>query len=288
MRLVVLGARGMLGQALAWRLADSPHEALLWGRQELNITFPGPGAAPRFKPLREAKPDAVINCAAMTDVDGAETHLAEAIEANARAPSALAAACQEIGAHLVHVSTDYVFDGTKTGPYLETDPTAPLNAYGRSKCEGEQGVLKHLPTAAIVRTAWLYGRGGRNFVDTILKKAAEGASLRVVDDQRGSPTWTHDLAGALLAVAQKRPSGILHVTNSGHCTWFDLARAIVEEAQALGRIPAQVPVTPVASAEFPRPAKRPANSVLDNSRFIALTGKPLRPWREALVEYLKT
>ncbi len=284
MRILVLGARGMLGQALAARLAETSHEALLWGRAELDVT--AYGSTGRFAPLRDARPDAIVNCAAWTDVDGAETHMPEAMDANANAPSALAAVTREIGAHLVHVSTDYVFDGTKAGPYVETDPTAPINVYGQSKCEGEKGLLKRNPAACVARTAWLYGAGGKNFVDTILKKAAEGSPLRVVNDQRGSPTWTRDLAGALLILAEKRAAGIFHVTNSGNGTWFDLARAIVEEGVRLGRIPKAVPVTPVTSAEFPRPARRPANSVLDTGRFAALAGGPLPPWRDALVRYL--
>lgn len=286
MRIVVLGARGMLGQALAARLQGTSHEPLLWGRAELDIT--AYGSTQRFKPLREARPDVVVNCAAWTDVDGAETHVVEAMDANANAPSALAAVAKEIGAHLVHVSTDYVFDGAKPGPYREDDPTSPVNVYGRSKCEGEKGLLARLPTATVARTAWLYGAGGRNFVDTILRKAAEDSPLRVVNDQRGSPTWTRDLAGALLLLAEKRSPGIFHVTNSGNCTWFDLACAIVEEGVRLGRIPKTVSVTPVTSSEFPRPARRPANSVLDASRFAAVAGKPLPPWRDALVRYLQS
>lgn len=286
MRVVVLGARGMLGRAVAARLAQTPHETFLWGREELDVT--AYGTTRRFKPLRETRPDVVINCAAMTDVDGAEERLVEAMEVNANAPSALAAVAKEIGAYLLHVSTDYVFDGTKDGPYREDDPVRPLNAYGRSKSEGEKGLLARLPSACIVRTSWLYGAGGRNFVDTILAKAAAGQPLRVVDDQRGSPTWTEDLAAALVHLAALRPSGILHATNAGHCTWFDFARAIVAEGARLGRIPATVPVAPIASAAFPRPARRPANSVLDNARFVALTGKPLRPWQAALVAYLES
>lgn len=276
----------MLGTALADRLKQTSHETLLWGRQELDVT--AYGSTQRFKPLRDAKPDSIINCAAWTDVDGAETHIPEAMDANASAPSALAAVAKEIGAHLVHVSTDYVFDGTKTGSYVETDPTCPVNTYGLSKCEGEKGLLKRHPGACVARTAWLYGAGGRNFVDTILKKAAEGSPLRVVNDQRGSPTWTRDLAEALVTLAEKRAAGIFHVTNSGNCTWFDLARAIVEEGVRLGRLTKPVPVTPVTSAEFPRPARRPANSVLDTTRYSAITEKTLPSWRDALIRYLQS
>jgi dTDP-4-dehydrorhamnose reductase len=224
--------------------------------------------------VREALADAelVINCAAYTDVDGAEADPATAMEVNARGARNVA----EAAARVIYVSTDYVFDGSKSGPYLESDHTNPLSAYGRSKLEGERATLTSGPHNLIVRTSWLFGSGGPNFVATMLRLGAERDAVRVVDDQVGCPTFTGHLADALLALAEGGQHGFLHVAGRGSCSWFEFARTIFERAGT------GVDVQPCTTEEFPRPAPRPANSVLASER-----GAPELPaWQEGLDAYM--
>ncbi|HEY0397028.1 MAG TPA: dTDP-4-dehydrorhamnose reductase, partial [Acidimicrobiia bacterium] len=226
-----------------------------------------------------AAPAAVVNCAAWTDVDGCEADPQRAVLVNALGVRHLATACRRVGAHLVHVSTDYVFPGDKDGPYDEWDEPGPRSVYGRSKLGGELELARHAGSWAVARTSWVFGRRGRNFVDTIVDRAREGAPLRVVDDQRGCPTYAPDLAGALARLAVGRLPGVYHVTNQGACTWHDLAAAAVELA---GLDP--LVVGTMTTAELGRPAPRPANSVLSGAAWAAAGLPPLRPWREALAE----
>jgi dTDP-4-dehydrorhamnose reductase len=193
----------------------------------------------------------------------------------------IALACRDTASLLVHISTDYVFDGTKHEPYQEADETHPLSVYGQSKLSGENFVRDILARYVIVRSLWLYGRGGNNFVATIHKRAQEKKELRVVNDQTGCPTYTHDLAHAIKALIEVNPQGIYHIANQGTCTWYEFARRIV----ALTNSPADV--IPISSDELQRPAKRPAYSVLDCSRFGLATGMELRHWDAALQEYLQ-
>ena len=227
-------------------------------------------------------PEVLINVAAYTDVDGCEEQEDVAFRINADGATNLALECKGKRIRLIHVSTDYVFDGKRQGPYREEDPASPLGAYGRSKWEGEQRVREILPEACLVRTAWLYGRAGRNFVEAILEQANRKKRLRVVDDQRGSPTYTLDLAKALGVAAEKELRGTYHVTNQGACTWLEFARKILDLA---GR--KNVEVEPVSTEELGRPAPRPANSVLECGKFEKATGMHLRPWPEALKDYLQ-
>ena len=214
----------------------------------------------------------VINCAAYTDVDGAESDPERAHAVNADGARNVA----EAAARVVYVSTDYVFDGSKTGPYVESDPVNPLSAYGRSKLAGERATLTASPQSLIVRTSWLFGAGGGNFVATMLRLGEERDELRVVDDQVGCPTFTGHLADALVALAEGHGHGFLHVAGSGSCSWFEFARAIFERAGM------DVDVRPCTTEEFPRPAPRPANSVLASDR-----GAPGLPaWQEGLDAYL--
>jgi dTDP-4-dehydrorhamnose reductase len=192
----------------------------------------------------------------------------------------LAALARDRGARFVGISTDYVFDGTKETPYVEDDPTAPINAYGRTKLAGEEAALSSGAAALVVRTSWLFGPGGKNFVDTIAGKLQRGEALEVVNDQHGSPTYTRDLAHGVARLLSRGATGIVHVTNRGATTWYDLAVAIA------GRIGAAAPIAPVSSARFARPARRPAHSVLSGERYRALVGEPLPPWEEALQHYL--
>ena len=226
-------------------------------------------------------PDVLVNAAAYTDVDRSEVEEGLAFQVNADAAANLAVACRKARARLIHVSTDYVFDGTERRPYSEEDTPNPLGAYGRSKWEGEQRIREVLPEACLVRTAWLYGKAGKNFVKAILAQAEQKNRLRVVDDQRGSPTFTLDLARALRAAAEKGLQGTYHVTNQGACTWLGFAEKILELTGKQG-----VAVDPISTEELARPAPRPANSVLDCSKFEKATGMKLRPWEDALAEYL--
>ena len=256
--------------------AAAAHDVVALARAELDITDADAVRAV----MRDARPDAVINCAAWTDVDGVESAEANATAINGDGAGHVAAAAAEAGAFVVHVSTDYVFAGDATEPYAEADPTGPRTAYGRSKLAGERAVAAAAPSAhAIVRTAWLFGPHGRNFVDTMLRLGAERDALTVVDDQIGSPTYAGHLAHALVTIAETRPNGVLHVTGGGQCSWFDLAVATFE------RTGLSVAVAPCTTADFPRPAARPAFSVLGSSRHDHPT---LPPWQEGLAAHLAT
>jgi dTDP-4-dehydrorhamnose reductase len=254
--------------------AAAAHDVVALTRAQLDVT----DAEAVREVVRDAHPDAVINCAAWTDVDGAESAEADATAINGDGAGHVAAAAAEAGAFVVHVSTDYVFAGDAREPYAEADPTGPRTAYGRSKLAGERAVAAAAPDAhAIVRTAWLFGPNGGNFVDTMLRLGAERDALSVVDDQVGSPTYTGHLAQALVAIAETRPNGVLHVAGGGRCSWYDLAVATFERAGLA------VAVTPCTTADFPRPAPRPAFSVLGSTRHDHPT---LPPWQEGLAAHL--
>jgi dTDP-4-dehydrorhamnose reductase len=214
----------------------------------------------------------VINCAAYTDVDGAETDPETAHAVNAEAARSVA----EAAARVIYISTDYVFDGTKRGAYVESDPVNPVSEYGRSKLAGERATLTASPQSLIVRTAWLFGAGGHNFVATMLRLGEERGAVRVVDDQVGCPTFSGHLAEALVALSEGHGHGFLHVAGAGSCSWYEFAREIFERASV------DVDVQPCSTDEFPRPARRPANSVLVSER-----GAPRLPaWQEGLEAYL--
>jgi dTDP-4-dehydrorhamnose reductase len=221
-----------------------------------------------------------VHCAAWTDVDGCEADPERARRDNTVATSHVARAATATGASLLHISTDYVFDGDKDGPYREDDATAPLGVYGRTKLDAEDAVRRQVPRAWIVRTSWLFGPGGRNFVRTVAGLTAERDEIRVVCDQFGSPTYAPDLAAALAAILERGRFGTYHVTNAGACSWFDLATAVRDRLGSACR------VLPCTSAEYPRPARRPHNSVLDGA-FYRAQGLPApRPWGCALDDYL--
>jgi dTDP-4-dehydrorhamnose reductase len=270
MRLLVTGAAGMLGTEVV--AAAAGHEVAGLTRADLDIT----DARAVRAAVRDARPDAVINCAAYTNVDGAEADEAAATAINGDGAGHVAAAAAEHGAHIVHVSTDYVFAGDATEPYREDAPTGPRTAYGRSKLAGERRVAAAGPHA-IVRTAWLFGPHGPNFVDTMLRLGAERDELSVVDDQVGCPTYAGHLAAALVEIAQARTPGVLHVAGGGSCTWYDLARA------TFARAGLAVTVHPCTTADFPRPAPRPAYSVLGSTRRDAPV---LPPWQDGLAAHL--
>jgi dTDP-4-dehydrorhamnose reductase len=273
---LVVGAGGMLATDLGEVLSAGSHDVTPLTLADLDIT----DADAAEKVIGGWAADGtgtVFNCAAYTNVDGAEADEPTAHLVNADGPANLARACAQAGARLVHLSTDYVFSGDARTPYAVDAPTGPTSAYGRTKLAGEQAVRALAPAAFIVRTAWLYGAGGHNFVKTIAKLERERDTLTVVDDQRGSPTWSRDLAGALVALAGTTAYGTYHCTNSGDTTWWGFARAIFEE---LGADPARV--RPCTTADFPRPAPRPAYSVLSGDALVAAGVAPMRPWRDAL------
>jgi dTDP-4-dehydrorhamnose reductase len=276
---LITGAGGMLGQDLLARLNGESVVAL--DRKALDLTDPDAVLAA----VEEHRPDVVVNCAAWTAVDDAETQEEQALRINGDGPRHLAEACAKTGAKLLQVSTDYVFAGDGTSPYAEDAPTAPRSAYGRTKLAGEQAVLAALPEAGyVVRTAWLYGAGGGNFVRTMIKLEGIKDTLDVVDDQRGQPTWTADLADRLVrlgqaALAGTAPAGVYHGTSGGETTWFGFTREIF---RLLGADPERV--RPTTSEAFVRPAPRPAYSVLGHDRWRAAGIEPVRDWREALAE----
>jgi dTDP-4-dehydrorhamnose reductase len=267
----------MLGQGVVAEAASRGHDVDARGRAALDITDAGSVA----RTLDAAHPDVVVNCAAWTDVDGAETAEDAALQINGTGAGNVARAAADAGAFLVHVSTDYVFDGaSKRGEaWVESDPVAPLGAYGRTKLDGERRIRAVGTDHAIVRTAWLFGPGGRNFVDTMRRLGAERDELQVVADQVGCPTFTGHLADALVTIAERRATGIHHVAGGGACSWFDLALATFD---AIGT---RVRVTPVTTEAFPRPAARPAWSVLGSERADAIR---LPDWREGLRAHLTT
>ncbi|MBV9594515.1 MAG: dTDP-4-dehydrorhamnose reductase [Actinobacteria bacterium] len=278
-RWLVTGARGQLGQDVCAALAQHGCSVTALGRADLDISDLRAVAAA----VADARPDVIINAAAYTAVDAAETDEPAAYAVNAVGPAALATAAADTGARLIHVSTDYVFAGDASAPYDVDDLPAPKSVYGRTKLDGERAVREVLPNASyIVRTAWVYGAVGSNFVKTMMRLEAERETVDVVDDQVGAPTWSSDLAGALIELGDSgAPAGIYHCTNDGSTSWFGFTRAIFEE---LGADPDRV--HPTTTAKFPRPAPRPAYSVLSNRSWRAAGLRPLRPWREALVAAL--
>lgn len=280
-RWLVTGAGGMLGRDLVAALRAGGERVTAADRATLDVTDPDAVSA------AVAGHDLVVNTAAWTDVDGAEADEPAATRVNGEAVGVLAAACAQTGARLIQLSTDYVFGGTGDAPYPEGAPTGPVNAYGRSKLAGELAVRRHLPAAGyVVRTAWLYGAYGHNFVRTMLRLAGQRETVQVVDDQVGQPTWTGALAGQLVdlgraAVAGRAPAGVYHGTATGRATWYQFARAVFAGA---GLDPDRV--RPTTSAQFPRPARRPAYSVLGHDRWRA-AGVPVQPdWREQLTRAL--
>jgi dTDP-4-dehydrorhamnose reductase len=251
-------------------------ELLPWDRAAFDVT----DARACARVLGAARPDVVIHAAAWTDVDGCEGDPARAMRVNGEGTALVAAACRECGARLVMVSTDYVFDGAKSAPYVESDPTGPISAYGRSKLAGEAATLVLGARGVIARTAWVYADHGKNFFLTMLRLAESVPRLRVVDDQRGTPTFAADLAAGLLDLAAAahagRAAGIYHVTNAGATTWHGFARTIFEVS---GK---NVALEACTTAEFPRPAKRPANSVLADTRRAAAGLPALPAWEDGV------
>lgn len=273
MRVLITGAAGMLGQDLRSACQAAGHEPIALSRDGLDIADP---AAVQTAFVRVA-PDVVVNCAAWTDVDGAESDPARATAINGHGAGNVARAAAGAGAWTVQISSDYVFNGAKRAPYVESDATDPLSAYGASKLDGELAVAREAPDShTIVRSSWLFGSGGRCFPKTILRLASERDQLGIVDDQVGTPTFTGHLARALVQLVEAPPLGLLHVACAGHCSWFEFAREIVAASGAA------CDVRPIATADYPLPAPRPPYSALGSER-----GAPELPsWVDGLREFM--
>jgi dTDP-4-dehydrorhamnose reductase len=288
-RLLVAGAQGQLARAMI-ELAPSATDvtAFALGRPALDLTAP----ASVLKTLADFKPDVIVNAAAYTAVDKAEAEPDAAMALNADGPARLAEAADKMGAILIHVSTDYVFDGTKATPYVEDDPTAPLGAYGRSKLAGEEAVRAATARHIILRTAWVHSPFGANFVKTMLRLAADRPEVRVVDDQIGSPTYAPHLAEAILAIARTALAdadaarfGTYHAAGTGAVTWCGMAREVMRVSASLGGPSANVAA--ITTAEYPTPARRPANSRLDCAKLATVFGVTLPRWEEGVAECVR-
>lgn len=285
-RILVIGAKGMLGKDLVEILRSSSRvdqhldcEILGWDIEEIDIQEEK-NTVTKIESLR---PNIVINIAAYTNVDGCESHDEKAFAINAEGMRHVALGALRCRAKVVYLSTDYIFDGKKREPYLEDDPPHPLSVYGRSKLRGEQYVQEMVEDALIVRTQWLYGKYGNNFVASVLRQAREKKVLSIVNDQVGSPTYTIDLSRAISVLIQCDARGVFHVANSDLCTWFAFGQEILKLSGMEG-----VRIVPISSEELGRPAKRPLYSVLNTEKLKRETGMTLRPWSEALKEYLST
>jgi len=275
MRFAITGAAGMLGQDLVATAQDAGHEVIGFPRAELDIT----SADTVAQVLRDARADVVVNCAAWTNVDGAEEAEDAALGVNGTGAGNVARAAAACGAWTILISSDYVFDGAKRSPYLESDPVGPVSSYGRTKLAGERAVALEAPDRhTIVRSSWLFGTGGPCFPATILRLAGERDELKVVDDQVGCPTFTGHLAASLVDIAVARPVGIVHLAGAGSGSWYEFAREIVATAGV------SCEVRPCTTAEMPRPATRPAYSVLRTERGEAVPSLP--DWREGLAAYM--
>jgi len=277
MKILVLGSRGMLGTDLVAELARA-HDVTGKDIEDFDIASPLECRGV----IGQSGVDVVINAAAYTNVDGCETDEARSFAVNADGVKNVALVCRESGTKVVHFSTDYIFDGTKGTPYLEGDATNPINAYGRSKRQGEEYLRDISDKYLLIRTSWLYGRHGRNFVGAILERAEKAGRLEVVDDQTGSPTYTVDLAAAVRVLIEGDHEGVFHLTNRGFCTWYQFALKILEY-----RDMGTVSIVPIQSAQLGRGARRPEYSVLSCRKFADTTHRTIRFWQIALKEYME-
>ena len=284
-KVLVTGAAGQLGRELCLLLAEEGIDTVALTRHELDLSGPADAITAT---IARHRADWVVNCAAYTQVDKAESEPELAHAVNAVAAGAIARAVHDYGGRMLQVSTDFVFGGDQPTPYREQDAVNPLGVYGATKLAGEQAVQEVLPEALILRTAWVYGEHGHNFVKTILRLAGEREELKVVDDQIGTPSWTRDIATTLLALMRQDASGIYHFTNEGVASWYDFALAVVEEARALGQnLPLQR-LLPIPTSDYPTPARRPAYSVLSKEKIRPLLSAPIPHWRASLRAMLRS
>lgn len=276
MKILITGSNGMLGHDLQEALKQR-HDLIPTNSKTLDIT----DKSQVMEVICENNPDIVINSAAYTDVDGCEKNQDIAYAVNRDGVRNLALACREIDCPLVHISTDYIFDGKNDRPWVEDDEVGPISVYGKSKLKGEEAILEILDKFFIVRTAWLYGINGKNFPKTMLELSKNHSEITVVYDEVGTPTYTLDLADAIAELIESEKYGVYHITNSGNCSWCEFARFIFDIAQK------DVKVIPVTASEFARPAPRPSYSVLENKNWVKNGFKPLRNYKEAIKEYVE-
>jgi dTDP-4-dehydrorhamnose reductase len=274
---LITGSNGQLGKELVELFSKVDFNVYGYNREQMDVT----NQEKVQEIIHKIKPDIVLHSAAHTKVDLAESEPDHAYDINAYGTRNVAVASEQVGAKLVYVSTDYVFDGTGTEPYNEFSPTSPLGIYGKSKLAGERFVRDLHSKFFIVRTSWVYGKYGDNFVKTMLKLGEEREELSVVSDQIGCPTYTRDLANCMLELVQSERYGVYHVSNSGKCSWYEFAKAIFEEAGI------NVKVNACSTSEFPRPAARPANSVFDHMSLRIEGFKEMRPWKEGLAAFIE-
>ncbi len=283
MKILVIGSRGMLGRDLVRRLPGFSGSGILCpeviaaAHEDVDIT----NALHSSTFIAGITPDVIVNCAAFTNVDACETHISESFAINATGAKNIALAGKETGAKVIHISTDYVFDGTKSVPYSETDKPNPLSVYGRSKLEGELAVQETTDNSVIIRTAWLYGPHRKNFVTTMLELGRKNHSVTVVTDQYGCPTYTDDLSCAIWNIIFLDLRGLYHVTNAGTCSRYEWARKIFE---VTGN---RIAVLPVKTSDYTRAARVPQNSSLNCAKYSSASGHKMRPWQEALEEYIQ-
>jgi dTDP-4-dehydrorhamnose reductase len=284
MKILVIGAHGMLGRSLVGLLSDFPHagnpgyEVVAAGHGQIDVT--NASSTPKF--ITHIMPEVIVNCTAFSNVDACETQISEAFAVNAAGPGNIARAGKDTGAKTFHISSDYVFDGTKGAPYLETDKPNPLSVYGKSKLEGEIAVQRATDNYAIIRTAWLFGPYRKNFVTTMLDLGRKNGSVSVVSDQYGCPTYTADLSLAIQTVIARDLRGLYHVVNAGYCSRLEWAQKIFEFSGT------PVSVIPIKSTDYQRPARAPQNSSLDCAKYAGAVGHEMRPWQDALGEYIKS
>ncbi|AUO06980.1 dTDP-4-dehydrorhamnose reductase [Paenibacillus jamilae] len=283
MKVLVTGASGQLGKDVVKVFQEQGHDVVGYDREQLDIT----DMDQTMKIVGQYQSDAIIHCAAYTAVDAAETDMDTAYQVNAAGTRNMVLAAEEVGAKLVYISTDYVFDGTAEQPYHEYDNTNPQSIYGKSKRAGEVLTETLSSRYFIVRTSWVYGLYGNNFVKTMLKLGQEKSQLQVVNDQKGSPTYTVDLARFLAELIQTEKYGVYHASNSGSCTWYEFTQAIFQDAIEFLGTKIRATLEPCSTEQFPRPAARPRNSVMEHIAIRTNGLRDLRDWREALRDFLK-
>lgn len=281
-KILILGSQGQLGKELTYLFSSQKQEYIALDREQLDLT----DLEKVHLTIKQIRPDIIVNCAAYTAVDRAEKEIDLAIAVNQHLPETVAKVAQQINSYLIHISTDYVFDGSNNIPYTEKDPVNPISVYGTSKLAGEMAIAEHCNRYVIIRTAWVYGRYGKgNFVKTMIRLGQEKEELQVVSDQIGSPTWTYDLAQAIANIIDQLSEkivGIYHYTNSGVCSWYDLAVNTLVEIQKLGLSITVKNIIPITTSEYPTPAKRPHYSVLSCQKITKLLGSPPPHWQASL------
>lgn len=278
MKILVTGAKGQLGREIVQALQTAGEAVIAVDRSVLDFSHPSQVA----DGIARHEAEWVINCAAYTQVDKAETEAEQAFRVNRDSAKAVAQGVQRAGGRLLHISTDFIFSGSQSHPYLETDTANPCGVYGRSKWEGEQAICDLLPNALILRTAWVYGVHGNNFVKTILRLAAERDELRVVDDQIGTPSWTLDITNAIRSLIKGNANGVFHFTNEGVASWYDFAAEILAQAKQLGILSKACQLKPIPTEAYPTPAKRPAYSVLSKTKIRQQLDYDIPHWKESL------